>query len=60
LLVVGSVGASALAIARAFPFDQWALLATAGVLIPLWGLWIAIRAPRLMPPESGTLEAVPT
>jgi hypothetical protein len=33
----------------AYPFDQLALLLAAGLLIPVWALWVAIRADTLVP-----------
>jgi hypothetical protein len=57
LVVAGSFVSSGLGIAGTYPFDQIALLVVAGALIPLWALWLAIRAPSLRGPESGPAPA---
>jgi len=36
------------------PYAYYLTLLTGGVLIPLWALWIAIRAPRLTGPDDRT------
>jgi hypothetical protein len=57
LVVVASLVSSGLGIAGTYPFDQIALLVVAGILIPLWGLWLAIRAPNLTPPGTDIIQA---
>jgi hypothetical protein len=48
-LAVATLISDALGVLRAYPFDQLSLLLVAGVMIPLWALWLAIRADSLVP-----------
>ena len=56
-LAAATLISDALAVLRAYPFDQLSLLLVAGVMIPLWALWLAIRADSLVPAGSGPVIA---
>jgi MFS family permease len=51
-IAVLSLASAVLGIIGAYPFDQLAVVLTAGVLLPIWALWLAIRVPLLRQPES--------
>ena len=36
-----------LAVMETYPLDQYALGLTAGILVPIWVIWLAMRAPGL-------------
>ena len=44
LIPVASIVLAVLAILEAFPFDQYVLGLTAGILVPIWAIWLAMRA----------------
>jgi len=48
-VVIGlaSIVLAVLAVLEAFPFDQYLLGLTAGILVPIWAIWLALRAPGL-------------
>lgn len=50
---LGGLVASVLGVMGAYPWDQLAVLLVAGILIPIWALWLAMRAGTLEPPEAG-------
>ena len=45
LIALASIVLAVLAVLEAFPFDQYLLAATAGILVPIWAIWLALRAP---------------
>jgi hypothetical protein len=47
LIAVASIVLAVLAIMQAFPYDQYVLGLTAGILVPIWAIWLAMRAPQL-------------
>jgi len=49
VIAIVSLASTILAVAGAYPFDQLTLLLVAGVLVPIWALWLAIRADSLAP-----------
>jgi hypothetical protein len=51
-IAVLSLASAALAVIGAYPFDQLAVVLTAGILVPIWALWLAIRVPLLRQPET--------
>jgi hypothetical protein len=57
-IAVVSLTATVLAVADAYPFDQLALLLTAGILVPIWALWLAIRVETLSPASSADTGGV--
>jgi hypothetical protein len=59
VIAVVSLASAGLAVIGAYPFDQLALLVAAGILIPVWALWVAIRAESLAPADAVTDAAVP-
>jgi hypothetical protein len=50
-IAILSLAAAALAVLGAYPFDQLSVLLTAGVLVPIWALWLATRVSLLRQPE---------
>jgi hypothetical protein len=50
---VASLATGVLGAMGAYPFDQLAIVLTAGILVPIWALWLAIRAETLVPPDAG-------
>jgi hypothetical protein len=50
-IAVVSLASAVLAVAGAYPFDQLGVVLTAGVLVPIWALWLAIRVRLLRSPE---------
>ena len=59
VIAVLSLGSAVLAVMGAYPFDQLALLLAAGILLPVWALWVAIRAELLAPADAAISTAVP-
>jgi hypothetical protein len=51
-VAVLSLAVAVLAVLRTYPLDQLTLLVTAGILTPIWALWLAISAETLVPPEA--------
>lgn len=47
LIPVASLVLAALVVLEAFPFDEYVLGLIAGILVPIWAVWLAIRAPDL-------------
>jgi hypothetical protein len=47
LIALASIVLAVLAVLQAFPFDQYVLGLTAGILVPIWAVWLAMRAPDL-------------
>jgi hypothetical protein len=52
LIALASLVLVVLAVLQAFPYDQIALALTAGILVPIWAIWLAIRAPEIWGPEA--------
>jgi hypothetical protein len=52
LIGLAAIVLMVLVVLRAFPFDQYALGLTAGILVPIWAVWLAIRAPAVWGGES--------
>ena len=44
LIALASIVLAVLAVLEAFPFDQYLLGLTAGLLVPIWAIWLAMRA----------------
>lgn len=53
LIGLASVVLAVLAVLYAFPFDQYVLGLTAGILVPIWAIWLARRAPQLWGTPAG-------
>jgi hypothetical protein len=51
-IAVLSLATAVLAVLRAYPFDQLMLFLTAGILVPIWALWLAISAETLVQHEA--------
>ena len=47
LIALASLVLAVLAVLEAFPFDQYLLAAIAGILVPIWAIWLALRAPEV-------------
>jgi hypothetical protein len=47
-----SVVVGVLSVLSLYPVDQLVLLVTAGILTPIWALWLATCAEMLVPPEA--------
>ena len=47
LIALASIVLAVLAVLEAFPFDQYVLGLTAGILVPIWAIWLAMRAREL-------------
>ena len=47
LIGVASIVLAVLAVLEAFPFDQYVLGLTAGILVPIWAIWLASRSREL-------------
>ena len=52
LIPVASLVLAVLAILYAFPYDQYVLGLLAGILVPLWAVWLAIRSRELWGEEA--------
>ena len=52
-----SVAIAILSVLSAYPVDQLVLLVTAGILTPIWALWLATSADMLVPPEAKAAPA---
>ena len=44
VIAAAAVVLAVLSVIRLFPFDQYALGVTAGILVPVWAIWLARRA----------------
>ena len=44
LIALAAIVLAVLAVLEAFPFDQYLLGLTAGILVPIWAIWLAMRA----------------
>jgi hypothetical protein len=44
LIALAAIVLAVLAVLEAFPFDQYVLGLTAGILVPIWAIWLAMRA----------------
>ena len=44
LIALAAIILAVLAVLEAFPFDQYVLGLTAGILVPIWAIWLAMRA----------------
>jgi hypothetical protein len=44
VIAAAAIVLAVLTVARAYPFDQYALGLTAGILVPIWAIWLAGRA----------------
>jgi hypothetical protein len=58
-IAVAAVVLAVLAVLRPFPFDQLALGVTAGILVPIWAIWLAARSEDLWGTAADTDEFVP-
>jgi hypothetical protein len=56
VIAIASLAVAVLAVMGAYPFDQLALLLVAGILVPIWALWVAIRANSLMSADVAIAE----
>ena len=57
MVAAASVVLAVVSVARVFPFDQYALGITAGILVPIWAIWLARRTRDLwadMEPDATT------
>ena len=53
LIALASIVLVVLAVLEAFPYDQYVLGLTAGILVPIWAIWLAMRAPALWGAGAG-------
>ncbi len=53
LIALASIVLAVLAVLEAFPFDQYVLGFAAGILVPIWAIWLAMRARDLWGPAAG-------
>lgn len=53
LIALASIVLAVLAVMEAYPFDQYVLGLTAGILVPIWAIWLAMRAPQLWGTAAG-------
>jgi hypothetical protein len=51
-IAVISLASAGLSVIGAYPFDQLAVVLAAGVLLPIWALWLAVLVPLLRQPEA--------
>jgi hypothetical protein len=56
LIALAAIVLAVLAVLEAFPFDQYVLGLTAGILVPIWAIWLAMRAPELWAAASEMTE----
>jgi hypothetical protein len=47
VIALASIVLAVLAVLEAFPFDQYLLGMAAGILVPIWAIWLAMRAREL-------------
>ncbi len=52
LIALASIVLAVLAWLYAFPYDQYVLGLTAGILVPIWAIWLAMRAPDVFGDEA--------
>ena len=52
VIAVASIVLAVLALLEAFPFDQYVLGLTAGILVPIWAIWLASRSRELFGDEA--------
>ena len=52
LIALASIVLAVLAVLEAFPFDQYVLGLTGGILVPIWAIWLAIRSRDLFGHEA--------
>lgn len=57
LIPVASLVLAALVVLQAYPFDEYVLGLTAGILVPAWAIWLAMRAPELWGTAAGEPES---
>ena len=55
LIALVSIVLAVLAVLEAFPFDLYTLGLSSGILVPIWAIWLAMRAPEIW----GAPEAEP-
>ena len=56
VIAVASIVLAVLALLEAFPFDQYVLGLTAGILVPIWAIWLASRSRELFGDEAPPAE----
>jgi hypothetical protein len=56
LIAVASIVLAVLAWLSAFPFDQYILGLTAGILVPIWAIWLASRSREVFGDEPPAAE----
>lgn len=56
LSVVAGLLAAVLAAFDLSPVSDYTAAAVAGIIIPIWGIWLAIGAPRMASPDGGSTE----
>lgn len=52
LIALLSIVLAVLALLEAFPFDQYVLGLTAGILVPIWAIWLASRSREVFGDEA--------
>jgi hypothetical protein len=58
LIALASVVLAVLAVLEAFPFDQYVLGLTAGILVPIWAIWLASRSREVFGDEAPPVEPI--
>jgi hypothetical protein len=56
LIAVAAIVLAVLAVLQAFPFDQYVLGLTAGILVPIWAIWLASRSREVFGDEPPAAE----
>jgi len=52
VIALASIVLAVLAVLEAFPFDQYLLGLTAGILVPIWAIWLASRSREVFGNEA--------
>ena len=56
LIALASIVLAVLAVLQAFPFDQYVLGLTSGILVPIWAIWLASRSREVFGDEAPAAE----
>jgi hypothetical protein len=52
LIALAGLVLAVLTVLEAYPYDQYLLALTAGILVPIWAIWLAIRASEIWGTDS--------
>jgi hypothetical protein len=56
VIALAAIVLAVLAVLEAYPFDQYLLGLTAGILVPIWAIWLAMRSRELFADEAPPAE----